>query len=175
VFPVLQVVPSQQPVQVPGPQTLTQVPLALHSVPVGQATQTAPAVPQAVFAVPGSHLLSLQQPLGQLAGVHTQLLSAPHSVPVGQATQTAPAVPQAVFAVPALHWLFSQQPLGQLAGVQTQAPFLHSCPATHDVHARPLLPQNWLVVPASQFWVVASQQPFGQLVGVQRHAPPTHS
>ena len=44
-----------------------------HSVPAGQATQTAPPVPQAPFAVPGLQVLFSQQPLGQLAGVHRQV------------------------------------------------------------------------------------------------------
>ncbi len=64
-----------------------------HSVPAGQLMHTAPPVPHAALAVPALQVLFSQQPLGQLAVVHTQ---EPfwHSVPAGQATQIAPPVPQ---------------------------------------------------------------------------------
>ena len=70
VLPVRQVVPSQQPAQVPGPHRLTQLPL-WHCVPLGQLTQVAPLRPQAVSEVPVLQVFPSQQPLGQLVGVHT--------------------------------------------------------------------------------------------------------
>jgi hypothetical protein len=77
----------------------------------------APLSPQAVFAVPGLHWLFSQQPLGQLAGVHTH---EPfwHTVPLGQATQATPLVPQCWLLL-VWHWLFWQQPFGQLVALHT--------------------------------------------------------
>ena len=110
-----------------------------------------------------------QQPLGQLAGVHTQL-PAWHSSPAAHWTQVRPLLPQAWFVLPA--WqspLASQQPRGQLAVVHTQLPFLHSVPAGQLMQTTPLVPQAVLVLPAlhSPF----SQQPLEQLVGVHTHVP----
>ena len=70
--PCLQVLPSQQPMQLAVVHT--HVPLLLHSRPaVRQLAQTPPVVPQAVFAVPGLHWLFSQQPFGQLAVVHVHV------------------------------------------------------------------------------------------------------
>jgi hypothetical protein len=128
--------------------------------------QVIPVVPQCWLLLVWQVPLASQQPLAQLAGVHTQLWSGPHSVPGGHATQVTPLSPHAVLAVPA--WqvpLASQQPFGQLAGVQTHEPFWHSWPAGHATHVMPLVPQCWSLL----VWQVplASQQPFGQLAGVQ--------
>jgi hypothetical protein len=121
--------------------------------------------------LPGLQVLSLQQPLGQLVGVHTQ---APfwHSKPAGQLTQATPPVPQAALVLPGLQVLFSQQPLGQLAGVHTQEPFWHSVPAGQLTQVTPPVPHAWLVLPGLQ--LLFSQQPLGQLAGVQTHWPFTH-
>ena len=85
--------------------------------------QAAPPVPQAVLVLPALQVwvASSQQPLGQLAGVHTQL-PLEHVVPAGQVTQTAPPVPQCSLL---LVWQtpFWQQPFGQLAAVHTHEPF----------------------------------------------------
>jgi hypothetical protein len=65
----------QQPLaQLVGPHTLTQLPF-WHVVPAGQATQVTPLLPQAAFVLPALQVwvVASQQPLGQLAGVHTQL------------------------------------------------------------------------------------------------------
>ena len=132
-----------------------------------------PAVPQAVFAVPGLQVPPSQQPLGQLAGVHTQLPFL-HSVPAGQLRQAAPPAPQNSFEVPPRQvWVVgSQQPLEQLAVVHTHVPFLHSEPAGHWTQMVPPVPQCWLLlVWQTPFW----QQPLGQLVGVHRQAPFWHS
>jgi hypothetical protein len=62
-----------------------------------------------------------QQPVGQLAGVHTH--DPPwHSVPAGQAMQATPFEPQAALVFPPWQTLFWQQPDGQLVAVQTQEP-----------------------------------------------------
>ena len=91
-----------------------------HCVPLGQATQVTPPVPQAAFVLPVLQVLPSQHP-EQLAVVHTH---EPfwHCVPLGQATQVTPPVPQAWFVLPALQVLFSQQPVGQLVAVHTQLP-----------------------------------------------------
>jgi hypothetical protein len=129
VFPVLQVPLSQQPAQFVGPQTLTQEPL-WHVVPVGQATQVTPPVPQNWFEVPALQVLPSQQPLGQLAGVQTQVPLWHSRFAAPQFTHGVPPVPQCWVL---LVWqvLFWQQPFGQLAGVQTQTPLTHSWSAAH--------------------------------------------
>ena len=90
-------------------------------MPCGQATQTTPPVPQNWSVLPWRQVLPSQQPLEQLAVVHTH---EPfwHCVPAGQVTQTAPPVPQCSLL---LVWQtpFWQQPFGQLAAVHTHEPF----------------------------------------------------
>ena len=158
----------QQPeLQLLGPQRLTQEPF-WHCVPVGQLTQTAPPVPQAVFVLPDWQVLFWQQPLGQLVALQTQE-PLTQVVPVGQATQATPFEPHAWFVLPARQVVPSQQPLGQLVGLQTQEPFLHSVPVGHAAQMAPLEPHAWFVLPGRQ--VVPSQQPLGQLAGVQMHCP----
>ena len=83
---------------------LTHV-LLQHCVPVGQATQVAPPVPQNSLLVPIRQvpLVASQQPLEQLTEVHTDTqVCSRHSWPVGQLTQVVPPLPQAVLAVPGL-------------------------------------------------------------------------
>jgi hypothetical protein len=82
-----------------------------------------------------------QQPVEQLAGVHTQVPLL-HSVPAGQVMQAAPEVPQAWAVLPARHVVPSQQPLAQLAGVHTHDPFWHSVPPGQLTHAAPPVPQS---------------------------------
>jgi hypothetical protein len=147
VVPALQVwvVASQQPVEQLS-AVHTQLWSWPHSVPAGHSTQTTPPLPQAPLAVPGSQTPFWQQPLGQLAGVHTH---EPfwHSSPGGHATQATPPVPQAWLVSPVRHVLPSQQPVEQLAVVHTQVPLLlHSSPAGHATQATPLVPQCWLLL-----------------------------
>jgi hypothetical protein len=59
----------QQPV---GHEVPSQVQaLFAHREPVAQATQVAPAVPQAVLAVPATHWLFWQQPVAHDVALHT--------------------------------------------------------------------------------------------------------
>ena len=100
----------------------TQLPLE-HVVPVGQAPQVTPLLPQAAFVLPARHWLFWQQP-AQLAAVHTH---EPfwHVVPAAHWMQATPLLPQAALVVPALQvWVaVSQQPFAQLAAVHTHEPF----------------------------------------------------
>lgn len=168
-----QVFPEQQPVeQLEGVQT--QVPFAQtcpaphaapaphrHAPPVQafvvpvQAEQAAPPVPHAaaVCAVPTMHAPALQQPVGQLAALHTQAPPtqrnpAPHAAPVPQRqapeVQRSPASPQLEHAAPAapqavalvgVQTLPTQHPLGQLVASQTHAPPTHRCPEPHAAPA----------------------------------------
>jgi len=78
-----------------------------------QATQRAPPDPQSVLAVPGWQLPpASQQPLGQLAALHTHAPPA-HACPAAQATQAAPLAPHCAVVVPATHDVPAQQPLAQ--------------------------------------------------------------
>ena len=72
IVPCRQVLPSQQPEQLPGPHKLTQLPLE-HVVPAGQLTQVTPLLPQAALVLPGLQVFKSaeQQPFGQLVAVHT--------------------------------------------------------------------------------------------------------
>jgi hypothetical protein len=162
--------------------------------------QAPPLVPQAVGSlVPATQVLLLvQQPplqgsLGPQAELQTWLLQASsvgqslaalqpqtplakHTCPaplVVQLTQATPPVPQVV--VPDVWQLpvLSQQPFGQLVLSQTHLPPTQRWPLGQATHAPPLVPQNWLDVPAWQ--VVPLQQPLGQLVAVQTQAPFTHA
>ena len=128
-------------------------------------------MPHSWLLVPGRQVFPSQHPLGQLAGVQTQVPFW-HSVPAGQAMQIAPAVPQSWFVFPgrqvveglAGSALASQQP-EQLAVVHTQIPFWQSRSEGQDTQVTPPVPQNSSVSPVLQ--VLPSQQPFGQLAGVQ--------
>jgi hypothetical protein len=92
---------------------------------------------------------------------------------VVQLTQATPPVPQVavldVWQLPVL----SQQPFGQLVLSQTHLPPTQRWPLGQATHAPPLVPQNWLDVPAWQ--VVPLQQPLGQLVAVQTQVPLEHA
>ncbi len=92
-------------------------------------------------------VLFSQQPVGQLAGVHTQDWFR-HSRPAGHAIHVAPPVPHAWLEFPGSHVLFWQQPLEQLVGVHTHEPLLHSVPAGHEMQAVPPVPHKVFEVPA---------------------------
>ena len=116
-FPGWQTLFAQQPFgQLAALQThapLTQV------VPLGQATQATPFVPQCWLLLVW-HVLFWQQPLAQFAGPQ-RLTQEPfwHCVPLGHATQAPPPVPQAALVFPGLQVVPSQQPLEQLVALQT--------------------------------------------------------
>jgi hypothetical protein len=134
--------------------------------------------------------LPLQQPLGQLAALHTHAppthaCPAPHGAPVPQAHAPAaqrsafvgsqaphapPAGPHAEVPVVATHVLPWQHP-AHVAAQPAQLPPTQASPAAQAWHAPPLVPQAALLgvvqVP------LASQQPVGHEVASQTHAPPT--
>jgi hypothetical protein len=138
---VMQLLPAQQPLaQFAGVQLL-HMPL-VQAAPAGHAVQTAPALPQAVFEVPGWQTpAASQQPLGQLVPSQTQVPAeqwrlppqggpppqeqAPatqESVVTGlHCVQETPMAPQAA-AVGVMQRLPLQQPFGQLVASQTQRP-----------------------------------------------------
>jgi hypothetical protein len=181
------------PVAQAGPLPHTHIPLAQLSALVPQEVHTAPLVPHPV-ALGVMQTLPEQQPLGQLALLHTQAPPwqrwpaehaglVPHvQAPLVQlsarvtlqATQAAPFVPQAVIEglvqIP-----LRQHPRGQLVPLQVQEPFTHTSPAGQ---AAPL-PQAQ--APLLQLSDVAESQveqtpPFApQAVVVLPgwHAPPT--
>jgi hypothetical protein len=166
---------------VPGPQQVS----FLGSK---QVSHVPPPVPQALFEVPVWQVsvvpVRWQQPLGQLAFVHTHLPFL-HSVPSGQVWQVTPPVPQASFEVPgwqvemevvSVVW---QQPLGQLVehGASTHEPLSQTVSFGQVWHIPPPVPQALFAVPATHP-PLSSQQPFGQVSRPQRppwHTPPTHA
>ncbi len=98
----MQVLPSQQPLQLAGPQEgagVAQVP-ASHDWPVAQARQAEPDPPQALalWAASFTHVPPWQQPAGQVSGVQSpspvfkQALSM-QACPGRQARQALPEVP----------------------------------------------------------------------------------
>jgi len=118
--PERQTPPSQQPLQLPGPQP--QLWLS-HFWLVPQLTQRLPPEPQASLAVPGLQVSPLQQPVAQLEGLHADAVQTPaaQTSPGLQLTQGSPAPPQATVVAPAMQALPWQQPL-QLPGPQLAAP-----------------------------------------------------
>jgi hypothetical protein len=109
---------------------------------LGQLEHAPPPVPQVAVWSPVWHTLPAQQPVGQLAALHT------HAPP----TQRCPA-PHAA-EVP--HW---QAPLVQLSAEA----------ALHEEHVAPAMP-HWAAVGLTHWSPL--QHPLRQLVASQMHAPP---
>ena len=143
---VWQVPFKQQPLaQLPALQPVQA--LAVQVCGLGQLEHAPPPVPQAPAWSPGWHTLPAQQPVGQLAALHThapptqrcpapQAAEAPHwQAPPAQlsaeaalqAAQVAPARPHWA-AVGLRHWSAAQHPLRQLVESHTQAPPLQRWP-----------------------------------------------
>jgi hypothetical protein len=181
--PGRQVLPSQQPLQLPGPQ-----PAAEHDPPeqvppaAPQSWQGTPPVPQAQLSLPPRHCVPSQQP-GQLPGPQpgcwTQAPWAPQIFPeAAQSAQGTPPCPQAASSAPGRHWLFLQHPV-QLEGeqpgggpVQVLAPVSQVLPSVvQSTQAVPPLPQAALVLPG-RHWL-PWQQPLPQVVGLQLGGGPT--
>ena len=162
-----QVLPWQQPAQVPGPHVppsagAPQACVLVEQtwVPV-QVTQAVPPVPQAPAEVPATQPASpSQQPLGQL--VESQLVAT--HVPLGlqawpavQDLHAAPLIPQVASEVapnPGF-WhlpLESQQPV-QFEALQppvlpvTHWPLTQDCPFEQATQEEPLLPQELVTFP----------------------------
>jgi hypothetical protein len=113
----MQVVPSQQPLQLAGPQVVavTHAPRRQLCVP-GHMRQGPPSAPQAWFCVPDR-----QAPVLSVQPWHWNVwqVKLMHVWPLGQRWQTTPPEPHAAKRLPARHWpvAASQQPL-QLDGPQ---------------------------------------------------------
>src|SRR5438874_1809510 len=95
--------PSQAPFPT-APQFAVQAPMVQVGVPLLQARQAAPMLPQAEFEVPATHTLLWQQPPLQLLwfmspqmASHTFVVLL-HAVPMGQSAATAHP------HLPATHW-----------------------------------------------------------------------
>jgi len=180
--PERQVVPSQQPGQLPGPQVgggLSQVPAALQVLLLAvQLTQGTPPLPHAPSLVPPRHWVPEQQPEQlpgpQVGGGLSQVPAAALQVwPLDpQSTQATPPLPQAPSLVPPMHWLPAQQPLQlpgpQVGGVPEQLLVVVSQVPPVEVQSRhpaPPVPQALSAVPPMHwlFW----QQPEAQVVGPQ--------
>jgi len=137
--PEAQVCPAAQAAPLPHLQTPVEQALVLPE----QGVQAWPPMPQfaALWADCTMHWPALQQPLGQLAALHTQVeptqawpaaqaALAPHaqapavqrSPMAPQLAQLAPAAAQAVAVVGATQAVPLQQPVGQLAALHTQLP-----------------------------------------------------
>jgi hypothetical protein len=147
---VLQFAPAQHPFGQLEAVHPVHTPAALQIWLAGHAEHAVPPLPQAPLSLPDSHVLPLQQPLGQEVPLHTQTpptqtCPVPHAAPVPQAhapevvhrlawapqaTQAAPPVPHAPVdgVSQTLPW---QQPVGQDVALQTQLPPTHAWPTAH--------------------------------------------
>jgi hypothetical protein len=146
---------------------------ATHESPDAHASQAAPPVPHAFRVVPVWHTPEpLQQPVGQVEALHAATLQLPavQLSPDGHAVQVAPPVPHAAFVLPGWQTpVMSQQPVGHVMALQVdplQAPPTQVSVDGQVAHVAPPVPQNAVVVPASQIPVL-SQQPVGQLAALQ--------
>jgi hypothetical protein len=171
-----------EPSQHPCAQVVAlQVDVVTHApevqvVPAPQATQAAPAVPQAVFCVPWRQTPFWQHPVGHVVTSHaceqrwfTQV--------VAQVAQATPAVPHALAAVPARHTPPWQHPVGHVWALQVpwHTPASEHDPTPHDSHATPPEPQAVALRPVTQ--VEPEQHPVGQVVALHvaaPHWPPLH-
>lgn len=141
-------------------------PLQLSAFAVSQVVQAAPVVPQAVAVGGETHVVPLQQPLGQLVALQTQapptqrcptahMALAPHRqpAPVHASARVASQVTHAAPLVP--HWVSEgvaqappeQQPLAHVAAEQPS----HAWPVQVEAqveHAAPPAPHWAAVVPA---------------------------
>jgi hypothetical protein len=166
-------------------------PVVQRSPVVPQDEQAPPVIPHWVAVVGLTHAPPLQQPLAQLAALHTQApptqarpapqaAFAPHlqapptqvSAEVAlQVVHAAPAVPQVARA---LLWQtpLRQQPLAQFEALQpVQALEVQVCGLGQLEHAPPPVPHAAVWSPAWQ--TLPAQQPVGQLAALHTHAPPT--
>jgi hypothetical protein len=150
--------------------------------PAGHAVHARPPIPHAPVVLPGSQVPALlQQPVGQVAGLHVGWqLWAVHASPGGHAVQLPPPLPHAIVVVPVSQKpSASQHPLGQVAGLHVgplHTPPEQVSPGGHGRQAFPPVPQARVLVPGSQFPKL-SQQPFGQVIALQVapwQAPPLH-
>lgn len=135
---------SQQPGQLAAEHCGMQLFCAEQTLPcVVQFWHATPPVPQAVLAEPVTHVLPLQQPLGQVAALHG---GGWHVLPwqtfplAEQFWHVTPPVPHAVLAEPVTQVLPLQQPLGHVAALQADT---HCC----DVQTRPCVVQFWQAWP----------------------------
>ena len=127
-------------------ESQTQLPVALHSVPVGHAWHATPPLPhdELLSAPYASHAPLLQQPLHALPP-HVQ---APlvHVELVAHAAHIAPPLPHELFDCPdwASHVPFAvQQPLGHDCALQTHWPvLLQVVPDAQMPQAVPPVPQE---------------------------------
>jgi hypothetical protein len=168
--PVMQVVPEQQPVQLPGPQPVMQLPCWHDWLLPVQLWQTAPFAPHALAWFPFARQLVPWQHPEQLLALHPeppspfcwQVLFVAHVIPAGH--------------VPT-QWLPLQHPLQELAlhvfEVSVHRPSRHSWKTAQAAQLWPLVPQALDVLPVWQR-PVGSQQP-GQLAGPHRAPQPTQS
>jgi hypothetical protein len=128
---VMHCVPSQQPLQVSGPQ-LDEVQVLARQLCVWlQAEHAPPSTPQAKGELPGWHTPpSSTQPL-QLDATWQRLLW--HDWPVAQGAQAAPAMPQYWLVLPPRQKsLVSQQPLQfDAPHPPSRGPAVPPSPATH--------------------------------------------
>jgi len=121
----------------------THAPLE-HVVPVPQALQAAPAVPQVELLDVRHWPVESQQPLGQEVALQTH--APPEQAwPVEHASQALPPEPHVV--ADCADWAMqrcwaSQHPFGQVVASQTHFPAVVSqvWPLAHAVHAAPAVP-----------------------------------
>jgi hypothetical protein len=168
-----------------------QAPVVQRSPVVPQLVQAPPVIPHWVAVVGLTHAPPLQQPLAQLAALHTQapptqarpapqaafvphLQAPPTQVSAEVALQVvhaAPAVPQVASAL-AWQTPLRQQPLAQFDALQpVQALEVQVCGLGQLEHAPPPVPHAAVWSPVWQ--TLPAQQPVGQLAALHTHAPPT--
>jgi hypothetical protein len=142
-----QLVPLQQPLQLPPPPQPHLPPEQVSPIP--HALHCAPPVPHSVdvWEAKRTQVLPLQHPPAQDAALHTHCpLVVSHTSFVGQAAHVAPAVPHEVIdseayasQVPLAPPL--QQPFGHVFASHAQTPSVVSqSPLGHDAHAAPPVP-----------------------------------
>ena len=142
--------------------------LAVQVALLPQDAQAAPPLPQAVAAVPGIHVVPMQQPCEheKLSQTHCpprqrcpapQAAFTPHmQAPLvhelatsgSHSAQAAPPTPQCTWLL-VWHAPLAQHPAGQFCALHVwQAPATHDImPTGHATHAPPLLPQAAAVAP----------------------------
>ena len=152
--------------------------LLLHSSPVAQAEQAAPAVPQEMLVseLYGSHVPfgpPLQQPLGHevASQTHCPVLVLQSSI-APHALQLAPPAPHdPLFSLlSASHEPALQQPPHE-APPHEHAPAAQACPPAHAAQLEPLAPHSEDVCDAYATHVLLLQQPPGHDVASQTHWP----